>query len=62
MIALQVDTDVTWKLLKTSPPSTGSGQRLAPLLAKERGTRKNSGSPSPCKEKGLGDVVHFLST
>jgi len=25
MIALQVDTDVTWKLLKTSP--------LAPLLA-----------------------------
>jgi len=32
------------------------------LLAKERGTRKNSGSPSPCKEKGLGDVVHFLST
>jgi hypothetical protein len=44
-------TDVTWKFLKTSP--------LAPLLAKERGTRKNSGSPSPCKEKGLGDVVHF---
>jgi len=45
-------TDVTWKFLETSP--------LAPLLAKERGRRKNSGSPSPCKEKGLGGCGAFF--
>jgi hypothetical protein len=47
-------TAVKWKLLKISP--------LAPFLVKERGTRNESGSPSLFKEKGLGDVVNFLST
>jgi hypothetical protein len=36
----KLSTDV----IKTSP--------LAPLLAKERGTRKTSFSPSPCKGEG----------
>jgi len=34
------------EVLKTSP--------LAPLLAKERGTRKSSGSPSPLQGEGVG--------